>query len=100
MHWPPCARSFPNSVKVFDIDFAHDSGLAVSPQRFLGPQEQVAAHLAPHALMPWCFARLRQTSGRIAATTDPVAFDPVESRLCSFGRRLLQVAAKALLHHE
>ena len=51
------------------------------------------------ALMPWCFATLRQTSGSIAATTDPVAFTSGLAPLFIW-EAFVSGAAKALLHHE
>jgi hypothetical protein len=51
------------------------------------------------ALMPWCFATLRETSGSIAATTDPVAFSSGVAPLFIW-EAFVSGAAKALLHHE
>jgi hypothetical protein len=49
--------------------------------------------------MPWCFATLRQTSGSIAATTDPIAFSSGVAPLFIW-EAFVSGAAKALHHHE
>jgi hypothetical protein len=59
----------------------------------------LAALGAALALMPWCFATVRETSGSIAATTDPVAFASGVAPLFIW-EAFVSGAAKALLHHE